>query len=160
MANKETIGNYFKFLIEACHKKHKMPVAVLVDEYDKPILDNITDEATAISIRNILRGFYTAIKDSDEYITFAFLTGVTKFSKMNLFSGLNNMHDITLFNEYSSICGYTQTDIEQSFSEYIEGIDIEELKKWYNGYSFSGESVYNPYDILLFIYMHFFILLA
>ncbi len=156
VANKETIGNYFKFLMEACHEKHQMPVVVLVDEYDKPVLDNITNEETAISIRNTLRGFYTAIKDSDQYIKFVFLTGVSKFSKMNLFSGLNNLRDITLSPEYGTICGYTHSDVEKSFSEYLnpaepeDKVDLEELKRWYNGYSFAGEPVYNPYDILLF----------
>ena len=150
VSNKMTIGNYFKSLIEACHAKHQMPVAVLVDEYDKPILDNITDEATALDIRNILRGFYTAIKDSDEYVKFVFLTGVSKFSKMNLFSGLNNLRDITLSAEYNAICGYSQKDIEYSFQGYLKGLDLKNLKKWYNGYSFSGEPLYNPYDILLF----------
>ena len=158
-ANRETIGNYFRGLIEACHEKYQMPVVVLVDEYDKPILDNITDEDTALSVRNFLRGFYSAIKDADEHIKFAFLTGVSKFSKMNLFSGLNNLRDITLSPEYSTICGYTQMDVETGFKEHlartgpagpVDPVDPAELAKWYNGYSFSGESVYNPYDILLF----------
>jgi hypothetical protein len=133
-----------------------MPVVVLVDEYDKPILDNITDEDTALSVRDTLRGFYSAIKDADEHIKFAFLTGVSKFSKMNLFSGLNNLTDITLDNRYATICGYTQMDVETGFKEYLDRtgpsgpVDPAELAKWYNGYSFSGESVYNPYDILLF----------
>jgi hypothetical protein len=155
-ANRETIGNYFRGLIEACHEKYQMPVVVLVDEYDKPILDNITDEDTALSVRDTLRGFYSAIKDADEHIKFAFLTGVSKFSKMNLFSGLNNLRDITLSPEYSTICGYTQMDVETGFKEHLARtgpngpVDLAELAKWYNGYSFSGEPVYNPYDILLF----------
>ncbi len=155
-ANRETIGNYFKFLIEACHEKYQMPVVVLVDEYDKPILDNITDDDTALAVRNTLRGFYSAIKDADEHIKFAFLTGVSKFSKMNLFSGLNNLTDITLDDRYATICGYTQADVETGFKEHLartgpDGpVDLTELAKWYNGYSFSGEPVYNPYDILLF----------
>jgi len=155
-ANKETIGNYFKFLIEACHEKYQMPVVVLVDEYDKPILDNITDDDTALAVRNTLRGFYSAIKDADEHIKFAFLTGVSKFSKMNLFSGLNNLTDITLDDRYATICGYTQADVETGFKEHLAllestaPVDLMELAKWYNGYSFCGEPVYNPYDILLF----------
>ncbi len=149
-SNKETIGNYFKFLIDACYKKYGVPVVVLVDEYDKPILDNITQEEIAISIRNTLRGFYTAIKDSDQYIKFAFLTGVSKFSKMNLFSGLNNLTDITLDKRYATICGYTHDNVNESFKEYLQDVDIDELKRWYNGYNFIGEPVYNPYDILLF----------
>ncbi|MBF0390567.1 MAG: ATP-binding protein [Desulfamplus sp.] len=148
--DKSNYSTYFKSLIKACHEKYKTPVVLLIDEYDKPILDNITDEAKAIEMRNNLRDFYSVIKDSDQYIKFVFLTGVSKFSKMNLFSGLNNLRDITLFPDYGTICGYTQTDVEQSFAEYLDGVDLEELKNWYNGYSFSGEKVYNPYDILLF----------
>ncbi|MBF0231021.1 MAG: AAA family ATPase, partial [Desulfamplus sp.] len=159
--NKATVGNYFKFLIEACYVKHNKRVVVVIDEYDKPILDNITDESKALEMRNNLRNLYSVIKDSDEYIKFAFLTGVSKFSKMNLFSGLNNLTDITIDDRYATICGYTQNDVEVVFKEYLQGVDIEELKRWYNGYSFGNpsnesagtlgvESVYNPYDILLF----------
>jgi len=154
--NRETIGNYFRCLIEACHEQYQMPVVVLVDEYDKPILDNILDEQNALSVRDTLRGFYSAIKDADEHLRFAFLTGVSKFSKMNLFSGLNNLTDITLDDRYATICGYTQADVETGFKEHLARtgpngpVDLAELAKWYNGYSFTGEPVYNPYDILLF----------
>jgi len=148
--DKSNYSNYFKTLITACYDKYKTPVAILIDEYDKPILDNITDEPKAIEMRNNLRDLYSVIKDSDEYIKFAFLTGVSKFSKMNLFSGLNNLTDITLDNRYATICGYTQKDVESVFNDYLQNVDMNELKRWYNGYSFIGESVYNPYDILLF----------
>jgi hypothetical protein len=133
-----------------------MPVVILIDEYDKPILDNITDNDTAFIMRDGLRDLYSVIKGMDQYIRFAFLTGVSKFSKMNLFSGLNNLTDITLDDRYATICGYTQADVEISFKEHLaksgpDGpVDLAELAKWYNGYSFSGEPVYNPYDILLF----------
>jgi hypothetical protein len=147
----------FEELVIACYEKHKMPVVILIDEYDKPILDNIiTDNETAIAMRDGLRDIYSVIKGMDKYIRFVFLTGVSKFSKMNLFSGLNNLRDITLSPEYGTICGYTQADVENSFSEYLnpakpeDKVDLEELKRWYNGYSFAGEPVYNPYDILLF----------
>ncbi len=159
--DKSNYGNYFKTLITACYDKYKIPVVILIDEYDKPILDNITDEPKALEMRNNLRDLYSVIKDSDKYIKFAFLTGVSKFSKMNLFSGLNNLTDITIDDRYAAICGYTQNDVEVSFKEYLQGVDMEELKRWYNGYSFDNpsdesagtlgvESVYNPYDILLF----------
>ncbi|MBF0390871.1 MAG: AAA family ATPase, partial [Desulfamplus sp.] len=118
--NKATVGNYFKFLIEACYVKHNKRVVVVIDEYDKPILDNITDESKALEMRNNLRNLYSVIKDSDEYIKFTFLTGVSKFSKMNLFSGLNNLQDITLLPEYATICGYTQNDVEVVFKDYIK----------------------------------------
>ncbi|HHH49391.1 MAG TPA: hypothetical protein ENK52_00245, partial [Saprospiraceae bacterium] len=78
-------------------------------------------------------------------------TGVSKFSKLNLFSGLNNLNDITLDNRYASICGYTHKDLETTFDGYFEGVDLEEVKNWYNGYYYFGEKVYNPFDILLFI---------
>ncbi|MGD9733900.1 MAG: AAA family ATPase, partial [Desulfamplus sp.] len=153
-------GTYFNSLIISCYNKYNTPVVILIDEYDKPILDNLTDESKAIEMRNNLRDLYSVIKDSDKYIKFAFLTGVSKFSKMNLFSGLNNLQDITLLPEYAVICGYTQNDVEVMFKDYINqhNVDIGELKRWYNGYSFGNpsnksigdESVYNPYDILLF----------
>ncbi|WP_024334621.1 ATP-binding protein [Desulfotignum balticum] len=139
-------SNAFEELIRKCHDRHDMPVVILIDEYDKPILDNITDNDTALIMR----------EGMDPFIRFVFLTGVSKFSKMNLFSGLNNLQDITLSPEYATICGYTQADVEISFKEHLartgpEGpVDLAELAKWYNGYSFFGEPVYNPYDILLF----------
>jgi hypothetical protein len=149
-------SNAFEELIRKCHDRHDMPVVILIDEYDKPILDNITDNDTALIMKDGLRDLYSVIKGMDPFIRFVFLTGVSKFSKMNLFSGLNNLRDITLSPEYATICGYTQTDVEISFKEHLartgpDGpVDLAELAKWYNGYSFSGEPVYNPYDILLF----------
>lgn len=91
--DKSNYGTYFNSLIIACYKRYKAPVVILVDEYDKPILDNITNEALALEMRDSLRDLYSVIKDSDKYIRFAFLTGVSKFSKMNLFSGLNNLRN-------------------------------------------------------------------
>jgi hypothetical protein len=141
----------FRDLIIKVYKKYSKKVVVLVDEYDKPILDNITNPDISNEIRDGLRNFYSVIKDSDEYVKFAFLTGVSKFSKVSLFSGLNNLEDITIDKKYSDICGYTQNDVETSFKEHLKDVDFEELKVWYNGYNWTGESVYNPFDILLFI---------
>ena len=148
--DKSNYNNYFKTLITACKEKHQLPAVILIDEYDKPILDNIVNGELSLEMRNNLRDLFSVIKDSDEHIKFTFLTGVSKFSKINLFSGLNNLRDITLSMEYATICGYTQRDIEYSFKEYLDGVDHDELKRWYNGYSFSGEAVYNPFDILLY----------
>ena len=124
-------------------------VVVLVDEYDKPILDRIEDKEKALEIREVLKDFYSVIKDSDAYIRFAFLTGVSKFSKVSLFSGLNNLEDITIAPEYSAICGYTDADVNAVFAPELAGLDREEIRRWYNGYNWTGESVYNPFDLLL-----------
>jgi hypothetical protein len=91
------------------------------------------------------------IKGSDPWLRFVFLTGVSKFSKVSIFSGLNNLLDITLDRHYATICGYTQTDLETVFASRLQGVDMERVKDWYNGYNFLGEKVYNPFDILLFI---------
>ncbi len=102
--------------------------------------------------KDTLRDFYSSIKSNDEYIRFAFLTGVTKFSKVSVFSGINNIIvDISLEEPYGGICGYTQHDLETVFAKHLEDANMEKVKKWYNGYHFMGEHVYNPFDILLFI---------
>ena len=102
-----------------------------------------------------MRDFYTKIKENDEYLRFVFLTGVSKFSTVSLFSGLNNLEDISLNPDYGNVCGYTQFDLESSFAPYLEGVDMEQVKRWYNGYNFLGDRVYNPFDILLFIKNNF-----
>ncbi len=140
----------FKHLIQSAYAKYNKKVVILIDEYDKPILDSITDTKVAELMRNELREFYSVIKENDQYIRLVFLTGVSKFSKMSLFSGLNNLEDITLRKKYSTICGYTQSELEASFSDRLDGVDLEEVKKWYNGYNYLGDKVYNPFDILLF----------
>jgi hypothetical protein len=101
-----------------------------------------------------MRDFYTKIKENDRYLRFAFLTGVSKFSKVSLFSGLNNLEDISLNPDFGNVCGYTQLDLDTTFAPYLEGVDMEQVKRWYNGYNFLGDRVYNPYDILLFIKNH------
>ena len=138
-------------LIRKAYKKYNKKVVVLVDEYDKPILDNIEDTDAAILMREQLKNFYGVIKENDQYLKFVFITGVSKFSKVSLFSGLNNIQDITLNPNFSTICGYTQRDVETVFAKHLEGQDFVKIKKWYNGYKFLGEGVYNPFDILLFI---------
>ena len=140
----------FAQLLEAACEKHGK-VVILVDEYDKPILDNISDKETARVMRDRLKNFYSVIKDSDAFIKFVFITGVSKFSKVNLFSGLNNLEDITLNPHYATICGYTHHDLQTTFKAHLQGADMAEVKDWYNGYNYLGEKVYNPFDILLFI---------
>ncbi|OGT45553.1 MAG: hypothetical protein A3E82_00300 [Gammaproteobacteria bacterium RIFCSPHIGHO2_12_FULL_38_11] len=153
--DEELINTKFKLLIEQLSSKYNQQVVILVDEYDKPILDNLENSDNAAYARSLLKSLYSVIKDSDQYLKFVFLTGVSKFSKAGLFSGLNNLNDITLDAQYADICGYTQADLEREFSDYlIEGkVDKAKLKRWYNGYNFSGseaQKVYNPFDILLF----------
>ncbi|MCX6074113.1 MAG: AAA family ATPase [Campylobacterales bacterium] len=146
-----SLSGCFRELIYKAYEKYNQKVVILVDEYDKPILDNIEETEVAREMRDILKGFYSVIKGADEYLKFVFITGVSKFSKVSLFSGLNNIEDITLDKKYATICGYTQNDVETTFSEHLKGQDFSKIKHWYNGYKFLGEGVYNPFDILLFI---------
>ncbi len=144
----EDIGGRFADLIVQIHKNSAQRVVILIDEYDKPILDALDTPDLAKANRDFLRGFYGTIKDYDAQIKFSFLTGVSKFSKVSLFSGLNNLYDITLSPEYSAICGYTDHDIDSVFAPELAGLDREEIRDWYNGYNWRGEGVYNPFDIL------------
>ena len=139
----------FRQLIQQAHAQHGQRVVVLVDEYDKPILDNLTEPAIARQMRDGLRDLYSVIKDNDAHIRFAFLTGVSKFSKVSIFSGLNNLNDITIDASYSAICGYTDADVDTVFAPELMDLDREEIRAWYNGYNWTGTSVYNPFDLLL-----------
>jgi hypothetical protein len=145
------LKNRFAELIQLLSQQSESKVVILVDEYDKPILDNIEKPETAIAIREELKNIYSIIKDSDAYLKFVFITGVTKFSKVSLFSGLNNLDDITLEKAYSAICGYTQAELENVFKEHLIGQDLGKIRKWYNGYGWLGEKVYNPFDALLYL---------
>jgi len=146
------IEDNFSKLISETASKYGQRVVVLVDEYDKPMLDNLNEPLVAAEIRDALKGFYGVLKEQDTNLQFVFMTGVTKFSKVSLFSGVNQLSDITIDKRYSSICGYTDNDLKQYFSEYLEGTDPEEVRLWYNGYNWTGsETVYNPFDILLFL---------
>ncbi len=139
-----------RHLLEIVHRQAGQRVVVLVDEYDKPILDALEVPEIARANRDFLRGLYATIKDCDAHIRFALLTGVSKFSKVRLFSGLNNLKDLTLDARYSAICGYTEADLDTVFAPELPGLDREQIRAWYNGYSWLGnEKVYNPFDILL-----------
>ena len=142
----------FHQLIHRACVQHGRPVVLLIDEYDKPMIDNIGKLELAQTMREQLRSFYSIIKAADEYLRFVMLTGVSKFSKVSIFSGLNNLDDISLSPDYGSICGYTEEDLDEVFGEHLQGADREQLRHWYNGYNFLGKArVYNPYDILNFI---------
>ncbi len=149
--NQDYMPACFDELIKEAFRKYNERVVILIDEYDKPILDVIEDIKQAKKNREYLKGLYSIIKDNDAYVKFAFLTGVSKFSKASIFSGLNMLEDISLSPRFGNICGYTQKDIETSFKEYLEGVDLERVKDWYNGYYFLKDNLYNPFDILQFI---------
>ena len=146
----ETPAERFGYLISSLHERSGQPVVVLVDEYDKPILDALEQREIALANRDYLRGLYGVIKASDAHVRFTFLTGVSKFSKVSVFSVLNNLTDLTLDRRYSAICGYTEHDLDTVFASELAGLDREQVREWYNGYRWRGaEKVYNPYDVLL-----------
>ena len=146
----DTAPERFYHLLEALHHQTGQRVVVLVDEYDKPILDALEEPEAARANRGFLRGLYGVIKAGDAHVRFTLLTGISKFSKVNLFSQLNNLSDLTLDPRYSSICGYTEEDLDRVFAPELGGLDRDKVREWYNGYSWLGaEKVYNPYDVLL-----------
>ena len=151
----------FTSLIQAAYQQTGKQVVILVDEYDKPLLQTMgVNEALNEEYRNMLKAFYSVIKTCDQYIRFVFLTGVTKFSKISIFSDLNNLKDISMHQNYAGICGITQTELEKNFQPEIQALAqrqqldyqhaIAELKQWYDGYLFhpAGEGMYNPFSVL------------
>ena len=160
-AIEETPPKRFEGLLKRAYQKTGKQVVILVDEYDKPLLQTmVVNEALNEQYRNELKAFYSVIKTCDEYIRFAFLTGVTKFSKISIFSDLNNLKDISLHETYAGLCGITQKELEDNFEPEIQalaerqGLDypqaIAALKQWYDGYLFhpAGEGMYNPFSLL------------
>ena len=140
----------FRRLLRALHRETGERVVVLVDEYDKPILDALREPEVARRNRDFLRGLYSVVKDADAHVRFSFFTGVSRFSKVSVFSGLNNLTDLTLEPPYSSLCGYTEADLDEVFAPELAGLDRERVREWYNGYHWRGpERVYNPFGILL-----------
>jgi len=150
-------------LIANTARKYNQKVVILVDEYDKPYTDFVNDTVMAENVRNLLRSYYVQIKSNDEYIRFTFITGISKFAKIGVFSTLNTPLDISLMPEYSEICGYSETEIVKYFHDYLEDtansmqLTTEELlkrmKEYYNGFSFDDEAkarLYNPYSTLSF----------
>ena len=148
---RDGIPGAFSELIREAQAQSGQGVVILVDECDKPILDNIDHPERAAEVREGLKNLYSAMKGRDAELRFVFMTGVTKFSKVSLFSGINQLQDLTLDPRYATLCGYTQNDLETVFADHLAGVDWDQLRRWYNGYGFLGEPVYNPFDILLFI---------
>lgn len=155
-----SVEERFRYLIERAYEKTGRQVVILIDEYDKPILQTIDNPELQEEYRSTLKAFYSVLKTNDRYIRFAFLTGVTKFSKLSVFSDLNNLKDISMDARYVEICGITESEIEQYFQEPIHqmaaanDISYEEvcnrLKKQYDGYHFEHDTVgiYNPFSLL------------
>ena len=153
-------GYFNELVIKLYEKFEKIGVVVLIDEYDKPILDVIENMELAEKKRDILKGFYTVMKGLDEELRFVFLTGVSRFSKVGVFSGLNNLEDISMSDNYSDICGVSQEELEHYCEDHIRVLAakesltylecLEKIKSWYNGFCFSrhGLSVYNPYSTM------------
>lgn len=152
----KSVSGMFAELLQHVHATTGQRAVVLVDEYDKPILDNITERDVAREIRDGLRDLYSVLKGQDAHIKFAMLTGVSKFSKVSLFSGLNHLKDITVDARYSALCGYTDEDLDTVFAPELPGLDRDEIRRWYNGYNWGGTSVYNPFDVLLLLDMRAF----
>jgi hypothetical protein len=158
--DKGLLSSNFSELIEKLRKKTGFPVVILVDEYDKPITDNLQNKEVLDANKRTLHDFYQVIKAADKHLKFVFLTGVSKFSGLSVFSALNSINDITVDERYSTICGYTQQELEASFKEYAIALSeklnltyeetILAVKDWYNGYSWDGKtSVYNPFSTLM-----------
>ena len=158
IADAEHCGEVFRQIIRALFRASG-PVVVLIDEYDKPILDNIGDLNAANEMRQVLRSFYTVLKSCDEYLRFVMLTGISKFSKAGVFSSMNNLEDISMDRQYGDIVGYTQDEIEENFQDWIDsaadrmkldrGELFKQLKDYYDGFCFDGETkLYNPFSIM------------
>lgn len=156
----DILGLRFKEVIEAAYNKTGNQVAILIDEYDKPIIDNLGNEPTLSHLRSTLQGFYSVMKSMDARIRFGFLTGVTKIGKMSVFSGLNNLNDISMIPDYVDICGVSETELHEYFDESISELSSAnemskeecyvKLKSMYDGYHFCEDSIgiYNPFSLL------------
>ena len=146
-------------LIERLHASFGQAV-VLIDEYDKPILDYLDDLPRAQAHRELLKSFFSVLKDADPHLRFVLLTGVSKFSRVSIFSELNNLTDLTIYSDYATLLGYTQEELEHYFADRIDQLApdfggrqtlLAQIKQWYNGYSWDAKHyVYNPYSILSF----------
>jgi len=136
-------------LLARLHQATGHQVVVLVDEYDRPVLNVLENHEQARENRDHLRDIYSIIKSSEDHVRFVFVTGITMFSKNSFSSGLNNLDDISLYPPLAAICGYTDHDLDTVFAPELDGLDRDEIRTWYNGYNWLGEEkLYNPHDIL------------
>ena len=160
--NEVKASSRFFELVRKLNKQNNCPVVVLIDEYDKPILNNAESENVA-EMQKTMKGFYSVVKTCEPYERFVFITGVCKFTKVSVFSELNNLNDISMSDDYATMCGYTQKELIDNFGSRLEGFSklygrdyndfLTDIKGWYDGYRFSemSESVYNPVSIAKFI---------
>jgi hypothetical protein len=145
------IASIFRALIKKLSEAHGK-VVVLIDEYDKPIIHYLgVDTPKAIENRNIMKNFYSILKEADPYLKLVFITGISKFTKVSIFSDLNNLADITIDHRYAGICGISQEELESNFVEELKVQDKAKIKEWYNGYTWDIKTwVYNPFSLINF----------
>lgn len=154
--HKKHLDNLFEELIQKIVEKTGKKVVILIDEYDRPIIDHIDvyDLTKAEKQRDILKTFFSILKNNSNYIRLLFITGVSKFAKTSIFSDLNHLSDLTLLPNCAALCGYTQEELEHYFAPYLKIFPpdtLEKMKYWYNGYSWDGKTfVYNPFSVLNF----------
>jgi hypothetical protein len=155
---REEIKTLFRDLIIGLNQQFQRKVVILIDEYDKPLIDFLDKENIhkAIENRAILKTFYSVLKDADPYLQLVFITGVSKFSQVSIFSDLNNLFDLTIQKDFNEICGLTQVELEKYFPEELKVYNKEDIKNWYNGYRWNadGTTLYNPFSILNFFAGH------
>ena len=161
----QIVSDQFLNLIHDAHQKYGERAAIIIDEYDKPLISTIDMADLREKMRNALKGFYSVLKSASPHTRFVFLTGVTKFSHVSIFSDLNHLADLTLSPNYADICGITQEELEAGFAPEIESVSkktgrslveyLEELRRFYNGYRFSEKllKVYNPFGLLNHFHM-------
>ncbi len=146
MTHKENFCNLIKNVYTLKNKK----VVILIDEYNKPILDRVEDKIEREWAEAQLTEFYSCLNELNKYIRFAFLTGVSKFNQVSIFSCLNKIVDISLTAEFGDICGFTNSEFKTVFEERLKNVEINKIKQYYDGYNFNGQNVYTPQDILHF----------
>jgi hypothetical protein len=151
---KEALKDVFQELIFSLYRRFEQKVVILIDEYDKPIIDylDLDQLDQARENRRILKSFYSILKDADPYLKLVFITGISKFSQVSIFSDLNNLNDLSMDLGYNEICGISQADLEHYFSKELEAFDQKKIRHWYNGYRWhiKGDTLYNPFSILNF----------
>ena len=154
------LGMRLKNIIMGCNEKYGEKVVVVLDEYDAPLLNVIHDPEKLQEVRQLMRTLYSPLKDCDRYLRFVFITGISKFSQLSIFSEINNIKNISMMREYSTICGFTQEELENTFTAGIDKLAerleitreqaLDKLRTTYDGYHFSKTSpgMYNPFSII------------